>query len=258
MPTNEVSSTVVAPVAARRSRRAALLAAAAVFAAPVAVGGVALAQGRAMTLLYGGKPASARLRVIGGETYVPVRDVAKALGMEVVKRDAATLELTRAGGANQLEGTRGKVGDVLFNGHWRFQVNKIRVVRKYDRINEYYGETEIAPNEGEVLLVAECTARNGRKETTALRVIQDKTAVAAQDDTTAPMVGCDMKTDGARTYSPGVLPGAAFKVVLCFSVPRDFQPKDLVVTLQANLEEETEGTLRFAVSPSDISGAGAE
>lgn len=210
--------------------------------------GTAFAQGKASVLIYGGKVASQRVRVINGESYVPIRDVATALGMKVVQRPGG-LEMTKAGGANQLDGLRGKVGDTLFTGFWRFQVTGIKTVEKYNRINSYYGETENSPNDNEQLLVVECIARNGQKETAALRILQDKTQVSGTDQTAMAMTGCDMRVDGARTFSAGVLPGAAHKVVLLFSVPKDFTPKDLVVTIGANLDEKTERTLRIAVNP---------
>jgi hypothetical protein len=227
--------------------------------AALAVGAAALAQAKDTVLMYGGKVASRKVRVINGESYVPVRDIAGALGLTVVPRPGVGIELTREGGANQVEGLRGKVGDTLFTGFWRFQVTGIKVYKNYERINSYYGETEIGPNgENDVLLAVECIARNGQKESAALRVLSDKTQVAGTDGTSMVLKDCDMRIDGARTYSAGVLPGAAHKVVLVFSVPKDFEPKDLVVTIGAGLDEKTERTLRIAVDPTNITaGAGA-
>lgn len=80
---------------ARMSRLplAAGLAALALCAAPALAGD---------TLVMNGKIASTDVRTVGGSTYVKLSDVAKALGMVLVKRPGG-YELTKAGGADQVQ-----------------------------------------------------------------------------------------------------------------------------------------------------------
>jgi len=106
----------------QRLSQAAGLAALAVCAAPAASGD---------TLVVNGKTTSADVRSIGGSAYVKFSDVAKALGMVLVKRPGG-YELTKAGGTNQVQAvTQGKVGDVLFDGWWRFQVQNVEMTDSY-------------------------------------------------------------------------------------------------------------------------------
>jgi hypothetical protein len=84
------------------------------------------------TLIINGKTASTDVRIIGGSAYVKLADVAKALGMVVTKRADGTYEIAKAGGTNQVQGAvQGKVGDVLFDGRWRFQVLGVQMPDSY-------------------------------------------------------------------------------------------------------------------------------
>src|SRR4051812_10681592 len=74
----------------------------------------------AAPLTINGNTVSADVRSIGGTAYVRMSDVAKALGMVVTKQGAG-YEIKKAGGAGQIEGMTGKIGDRLFDGRWRFQ-----------------------------------------------------------------------------------------------------------------------------------------
>ena len=82
----------------------------------VGLGAVAMAQGGAK-MMMNGKVASTKVGVIQGEAYVPLSDMSRALGMVVVKK-ADGYELTGAGVANQVEGGRGKMCEVVFDWRW--------------------------------------------------------------------------------------------------------------------------------------------
>ena len=57
----------------------------------------------------------------------------KSSGPKSAKGKAASKKKAPApaGGANQVEGLRGKVGDMLFTGRWRFQVQDVQTVDTY-------------------------------------------------------------------------------------------------------------------------------
>src|SRR5215211_7802906 len=83
------------------------------------------------SLVMNGKVASTNVRTIDGSAYVKLADVAKALGMVVVKRGDG-YEIKKAGGANPIQGVlQGKIGDVLFDGKWRFQALEVQQPESY-------------------------------------------------------------------------------------------------------------------------------
>jgi hypothetical protein len=82
-------------------------------------------------LILNDKVASSDVPVINGAAYVKVADVAQAMGMVVVKR-ADGYEIKKTGGASPIVGvTQGKVGDMLFDSKWRFQVLGMQMVDSY-------------------------------------------------------------------------------------------------------------------------------
>lgn len=85
-----------------------------VMAVGLGLGLLALAQST-QRLILNGQVASTRVITVQGTAYVPVADVAKALGQSVVKVQGG-FEIRAAGGANQLMGQfQGKVGDQILN-----------------------------------------------------------------------------------------------------------------------------------------------
>ena len=110
---------------------------------------MAWAAGVGTKLYVNGKVASADVIMKDGRAYVPVKDVAAALGMTVVSRSDG-FELTREGGANQVRGVDGKIGDDLFNGSFRIQGDQDRSRRQlrpavFDRRCDSGAERRRAP-----------------------------------------------------------------------------------------------------------------
>src|SRR5687768_4561996 len=91
---------------------------------------------QAVQVNLNGQPASGR--TINGVVYVKLSDVAKAFDMQVAKTGGA-YALVKAGGANQLQGTRGKLGEELFTGKWKFLVKD---VQRVDRYTHKYSESK--------------------------------------------------------------------------------------------------------------------
>src|ERR1700738_4923601 len=87
----------------------------------------ALSQGR---LIISGKEVSTDFVSQSGRTYVPVADVAKALNLDVQKISGG-FELKPAGGANQVEGLNGKLGDQLSCGAFLFKVTDALETQEY-------------------------------------------------------------------------------------------------------------------------------
>lgn len=180
------------------------------------------------TLVINGKTASTDVRIINGRAYVPLADVAKALDMTVAVR-GNTYEITKAGGANAMQGLTGKTGDWLFDGGWRFRVNRTFRTQSYTLMNEYYSETSHEVEDGEELIIVEYSYRNGNKTMQPFSI--GDTALAGANGDSWPIFSNDFPYDGSRFFSRTVMPGAEAKGALIFKVKSGFQPKDLALTV---------------------------
>jgi hypothetical protein len=195
-----------------------------------------------------GKVASTDVRTISGGAYVKIADIARALGMTVVQR-GNTYEIKKAGGANPIKGvTQGKIGDVLFDGHWRFQVISVTspgsYVMKtpsdsYDNANLStfdYKNRELRPAEGYRLVVVQCRATNGQNQKfplwTAISDDKMNTALTDTDGGSHPPIAYDY--EGSPTQTRALIPGAAITFPILFVVSQDTKIKDLVFTLHSN------------------------
>jgi len=216
-------------------------------AAVVGIVSVAWAAG-GMNLIMNGKAASSDVRVIDGSPYVKLSDVAKALNMIVVKRPGG-YEITKAGGANQIEGvTQGKIGDVLFDGRWRLQILSMDTPDSYAMKSEadiydsaglshLDGKTHVlTPKVNYKLVVIQCRVSNGQTAKAQLwtAISDDKmnTALADMDGMSHPPVAYDYQ--GAPTQTTALIPGASINFPIIFSVAQETRVKDLVFTLRTN------------------------
>ncbi len=210
-------------------------------------GAVAIAASSNAQLMMNGRVASSDVRVINGKTYVPVADVARALGMVVV-RNGNGYEIKKAGGTYQVQDLSGKVGDVLFDGKWRLQVLSVATPDSfqmrtdaqpygYDNSATYNGSIRfIRPRNGYKLVVLKVHVTNGQKTTQTLWTsISDKTMRTALADADgqshAPI---DYDYEGAPNVTQPMLPGASMTFPIIFSVPQDTVLKDFVMTLKNN------------------------
>ena len=214
-------------------------------------------------LVLNGKTASTNVRVINGSAYVKLSDVAKALGMIVVKRGDG-YEITKPGGANQVAGvTQGKIGDVLFDGRWRFQVLGVETPDAYtmktpsvepsshprDIIVFDRAAGVLRPKPGYKLVLVRCRMTNGQKtgQTFWLGHNDVNNALAdAQGESHAP-VGYDL--EGAPIQSRSLLPGAKADFPILFSVPQGTELKDLVFTLKNNDFSQKGNDVRVSLKP---------
>lgn len=221
------------------------------------------APGTADTLVVNGKSAPADVRMIAGSPYVKLADVAKALGMVVTKRADGKYEIARPGGANQLQGmTQGKVGDVLFDGHWRFQVQSVAMPASYTMktAGEPYDNHDLTtfdrpnrivkPTRGNSLVVLQCRATNGvngnRTLWTAISDDRIHTALADTNGSSYPPVTYDF--DGGPIQSKPLVPGAALNFAVLFSVPEGTHLKDLIFSLKNNQGDDKANDVRVTLT----------
>jgi hypothetical protein len=193
------------------------------------------------TKLYvDGKLASSRVVIVDGRAYVPVVDVAEALGMTVGQVEDG-YALTREGGANQVEGVaQGGIGDELFTGKWRFQVLSVEQGRDQYTERYYQQERSIKPNGAdEELIVVNCRVKNAT-EATVSPILTERlpgdTALADDAEHSYAPIDYDARQEINKTQSyaaSALLPGAAAEFALAFSVPKGTHPKALVFSLMA-------------------------
>jgi hypothetical protein len=176
-----------------------------------------------------GKFATSDVIVRNGKTYAPISDIAKAMGMVVVKTSGG-YDLVRPGGANMVQGLRGKIGQELFNGKYRFTVLEVVRTSAYKPrfYNPGYDITPSAPS-NEILAII-CRLKNGTKEPVTIDLLMGaNTAVTdMKEQSYAPDMGAG--TDLA-SRGPKVLPGAAVDFALTFEIPKSAELKDLVFTV---------------------------
>ncbi len=237
----------------RQGKTAALLL---VFALPM---GSAWAD---QNLVMNGKVVSTSVRTVGGSPYVKLSDVAKALSMVVSKRPGG-YEITKSGGTNQVQGLQGKIGDLLFDGRWRFQVLSVAQPDTYtmktpgDEPSSYPADTVnfdrktqlVSPKSGYKLVVIQCRMINGQKskQTFWLAAKDGNNALADQQGESYAPIGYDL--EGAPIQSKPLLPGAKTDFPILFSVPQSIELKDLVFTLRNNDFSQKGNDVRVSLTP---------
>ncbi|HVL39982.1 MAG TPA: hypothetical protein VM328_11385 [Fimbriimonadaceae bacterium] len=178
--------------------------------------------GRAM---INGKPVPGRM--IDGSLYVKLSDVAKALDMQIVNR-AGVYEVVRPGGANQLQGLTGKVGQELFTGKWRFLVKDVQRVDSYT-LKYSESKLELTSDPGSDLVILNCRFKNGVQESVYMYFNGlANTALTDMDEQTYRIKWMDVRGGVADT----ILPGAAKDFALVFHVPEGAELKDLVYSIE--------------------------
>lgn len=191
------------------------------------IGGPAWADTPA-PVTYKGQVVSHDVRVIDGRPYVPLADVAKILGGSVAKGDGGyTIEA--AGGANQINGLQGKVGQMLFGGKWRFEVVSFTRVPTFTTQYSATSTTVSPTGANDELVVASCLVKNGEKSEEQIIMREYGAAHSALTDDQEVSYPCiDWDYGGGSSYGPTLLPGSAQHFNLVFSVPKATNLKDLV------------------------------
>lgn len=211
--------------------------------------GAAWAYQAGTKLYISGSLASSSVIERNGVAYVPLKDVAANLKLPLSK-SARGWEIGQAGGANMVEGINGKVGDVLFNGFYRFQV--IKLYRGKEYTNQFSGDSQkVTPYpEGMDLVVLTCRIKNGTKAKETIFLPNGELSGLTDDKerSMAPRSGlsADIPTRGAE-----LLPGAAVDFALTFDVPADAKLKDLVYQVYSTNLNGAKKTFRVSLVESN-------
>lgn len=205
------------------------------FAAVLAA--VALAGHLRQSLYIDGKMVSGDIRVIEGRSYVPVGDVAKALGYQISRREDG-LSLDRAGGANQVGNSNtGKQGQEIFTGKWRLLVSNVERVKSYDFVDNNFvpsSERHMAASETEDLIVVTCRIKNGTpaRDELVFSGTWDgmHNALTDENENSYIPAGFDLKPTEDSPVGAMFNPGAAINFKVIFRVPTSAHPKDFIFT----------------------------
>jgi hypothetical protein len=200
-------------------------------------------------LILNGKVASTDVRIIGGSAYVKVSEVAAAMGMHVAKRPDGAYEISADGGANQVEGVHGKVGNTLFTGKWRVTVLSVETPASYTlkapgdprdsfTVGFDYATKVVKPNANQTLLLIRCRVVNGQKTPHTLWLAHANSRTALTD-TQGESYEPFYDIEGAPIQTKSLLPGAKIDIPILFAVPQGTQIQDLVFTANNNDDTKT-------------------
>jgi hypothetical protein len=172
-----------------------------------------------------GRPSSGRM--INGAVYVKLADVAAAFDMQVAGKGSA-YSLVKPGGANQLQGVNGKLGQELFTGKWKFLVKDVQRVDKY-MLKYSDSKFELTAEPGMDLVIVNCRFKNGVRESAYIYFNgMGNTALTDMEEHAYKIKWGDIGGGVADT----LLPGSAKDFALVFAVPEGAELKDLVYTIE--------------------------
>lgn len=188
--------------------------------------------------------ASVNARRIDGSVYVKLADVAKAFDMHIITK-GSNFELVPAGGANMLQGTKGKLGEELFTGKWRFLVKDVQRTQKY-MLRFANSKFELDAFDQELIVVT-CRFKNGVRETVSVYFNGlGNTAITDMEGRSFKTFHMDTDVGSAEE----ILPGAAKEFAVIFRVPKGAEIKDMIYTIEAvDLNKWGATDLRISLKP---------
>jgi hypothetical protein len=212
-------------------------------------------------LTINNKTVVAETQSIGGQTFVLLRDVAKALDC-MVFTEKGGYRLASEGGANQVGDKMVKVGQEMFDGRWKLTLTKIERVSQYrvtsnqpwadysiyNPVADYDNDTKIIkPRSKQTLMVAHFRLKNGMKNSASLWVAQHETHTAITDTSEGsyPPILYDFESTGPATRD--ILPGAALEFNVLFVLPERSTQKDIVFTLRLVDKDAPKTDVRIAL-----------
>lgn len=180
-------------------------------------------------------------------------------------------EINYAGGTAPVQGLEGKIGDVIFDGKWRFQVLSVQTLDSYtmksgaepaaaynDDVAQWNSTNRVfLPKLGYKLVLMQCGIVNAVNQKRTLWVARADTNNALVDAEGGPHVPLAYDFEGGPIQSQPLSPGAKLDFAILFSVPESAQPKDLVFTLKTNDWQEKGNEARVSLSAGQKASAGA-
>jgi hypothetical protein len=210
------------------------------------------------TVYYHDQVMTQDAQQIDGRTYVPLSDVARALGGQVASRgtgfeivtggapSSSAEKRTAAGGANEVRGANGNVGDWFFNGLWRFRVSKVEHVDAYQFQYSTSTESDKPSGANDELVVCYCTIKNGHAKTE--EPILTVHGLASQNTALTDDQGQSYEPVDFDDRSGSLVPGGAKNFAVVFSVPKGTKLKDLIFTLYGYASSDKASNVRVSLA----------
>ena len=215
--------------------------------------GVAWAQS-SVRLVINGNPVTTNVRTIGGQKYVPVSAVAKALKMNVYT-SGNQITLRPAGGAYQIANKLvGKQGEDLFSGRWGFKVLSVERAQSYNWkfFSRYTPKRPLEAEANEELIAITCRLKNGTKikDNFAFSTGDwaENTALTDMSEQAFQPYAYDVAADESAPLGKIAMPGGSINFAVIFRVPQGTQLKDLVYTVVRYKERGDKKGTDFRVS----------
>ncbi len=203
----------------------------------------AMAQNKArLTILQNTVPTDARK--IGGRVYVPIADVAKAMGWKLtvagsdLRLQPAAAVVKNGGNTSTTEyPLSGAAGEEIGNGPYRFKVTHVAEVSEYDRkyTNGIAIGGSIKAGENEKLVIVDCTLTNASTERQEFCFSRDRyaenTMLLDKAGESLPPFSIDVAADELNPPGAFALAGANVRFSLVFRVPQSWESKAVVYTI---------------------------
>ena len=206
--------------------------------------GTALAADPPHSHLYiNGALASSRVIQNNGVAYVPIADVAKALNQTVVVKSDG-YAITSAGGANQVAGLNGKIGDKMTNGQVIFSVVKVTRVARYER--QFSSGADESPDSDHDLVVVVIRIKNATQKSPWIAVRGGGvTALTDKNEHAYKHI-----YDDSKGATPTMLPGSAVDFALVYSMSKSEKIGDFIYQIAAYDMKET--TFRISLTSANL------
>jgi len=174
-------------------------------------------------------------------------------GVDTTTPDAESSTPRVAGGANEVHGTHGRLGSVIFTGKWRFSALSVDHTDSYD--SQFLPSTQhFVPNgDNEELVVVHCRVKNAMNiaHTMFMSSVHPHNIALTDDNGQSYSPMAFDKRTGSTDESPSMLPGSQTEFAILFSVPKGTNLKDLVYSLQIAYEDYPDGgtDVRISLNP---------
>lgn len=187
-------------------------------------------------LTINGHSVSTGARQIGGQTFVPIGDVARALNMKATVK-GTNIVLSPAGGAQQAGKLAGNTGEDLTSGLYGFKVVSTTRAVKYDLKypSAYQRADTLEAPEGQEFVIVNCRLKNTTPTKQEFAFSTGdwacNTALTDLDEQTYQPMKFDVLADESAPLGRYVLPGASLNFAIVFAVPKDTRLKDVVFSV---------------------------
>jgi len=188
-----------------------------------------------------GQQISSGATIINGQAYITISEAAKLVGGTVHHSGGEYIIATSGsgsssgvppGGANQIEGHKGSVGQWLFTGKWKFEVVSYTTTQSYQTVYSSDTSTYTPNGNNDKLVIVNCILKNAKtKEAEPMLRTQNAYNTAVTDDQGGSYAPLGYDFPGGSGYGPNMLPGSTTHFAIVLDVPKSSNVQDFIFTL---------------------------